>query len=144
MVYAESSAVLRWLFNEEGGDAVRERLQAAEKIVCSRLTLIECRRAARRAAKESRFTEAELGEVLAVLARAAARWAVFEISPDVAERAGASFPVEPVRTLDAIHLASLLILRESLPELTLLSTDDRVRQNCDLLGLPMFPAAREA
>ncbi len=93
---------------------------------------------------ESRITEADRGEVLAVLARASVRWAVSEISPDVAARAGASFPVEPVRTRDAIHLASALLLRESLPDLTVLSTDDRVRRNCGLLGVPVLPVVSEA
>lgn len=48
---------------------------------------------------------------------------------EVARRAEGVFPVEPVRTLDAIHLASALFLRESFPELLILSTDERVRRN---------------
>ena len=34
----------------------------------------------------------------------AAGWAVLEMSRDVPERAEGSFPVEPVRMLDALHL----------------------------------------
>ena len=67
ILYAESSAVLRWLFNEALGDQVFDNLAGATKVVCSRLTLIECRRAARRALTESRISEAQLGEVLSVL-----------------------------------------------------------------------------
>jgi predicted nucleic acid-binding protein len=140
ILYAESSAVLRWLFNEALGDQVFDNLAGATKVVCSRLTLIECRRAARRALTESRISEAQLGEVLSVLAQSAARWAVLDLTADVAERAGGRFPLEPVRTLDAIHLASMTVLRESLPDLAVLSTDARVRQNSAQLGFELRPA----
>jgi len=138
--YAESSAMLRWLFNEPPGDEVFEHLRRAQKVVCSRLTLVECQRAGRRALSEGRVTEAALADVLAVLAQAAARWAVLEVTREVADRAAARFPVEPVRTLDAIHLASMSLLRESLPSLTVLSTDERVRQNSRQLGFEVLPA----
>ena len=48
-VYAETSAVLRWLFNEPLGEEILETLRASPKVVCSRLTLIESHRAIRRA-----------------------------------------------------------------------------------------------
>ena len=144
ILYAESSAVLRWLFNDSLADRVFDDLVQARKVVCSRLTLIECRRAARRALSESRIAEAQLGEVLNVLAQSAARWAVLELTPDVAERAGAAFPLEPVRTLDAIHLASMSVLRESLPDLVVLSTDERVRGNSARLGFEVRPGSLAA
>ncbi len=139
ILYAESSAVLRWLFNDSLADQVFDELIGARKVVCSRLTLIECRRAARRALSESRIAETQLSEVLSVLAQSTARWAVLELTPDVAERASGRFPVEPVRTLDAIHLASMAILRESLPDLVVLSTDTRLRENSAQLGFEVRP-----
>jgi predicted nucleic acid-binding protein len=139
ILYAESSAVLRWLFNDALADQVFDDLIQATKVVCSRLTLVECRRAARRALAESRIAEAELSDVLSVLAQSAARWAVLELTPDVAERAGGPFPLEPVRTLDAIHLASMAVLRDSLPGLAVLSTDARVRENSAQLGFEVRP-----
>jgi PIN domain len=74
------------------------------------------------------------------LAQAAARWAVLEISDEVASRAEQAFPREPVRTLDAIHLASALLLRHSVPDLIVVSTDDRIRANAAQLGFPIFPS----
>ena len=53
-VYAETSAVLRWLFAEEKGEAPRVTLAAAEKVTSSRLTLIETRRVVRRAERDGR------------------------------------------------------------------------------------------
>jgi predicted nucleic acid-binding protein len=134
-VYAESSAVLRWLFGEEGGEMLRGTLAAAAKVTASRLTLVETRRVVRRAAREGRITAAEAADVLATLAQAASTWAILEISEEVARRAEDDFPNEPVRTLDAIHLASALFLRQSFPELVVVSADERLRANAALLGL---------
>lgn len=133
-VYAETSAVLRWLFAEEGGEALRIELAAAEKVTASRLTLIETRRVVRRAEREGRITAAQAADILAVFAQAASTWAILEISEEIARRAEDGFPNEPVRTLDAIHLASTLFLRQSFPDLAVVSVDERLRANAALLG----------
>ena len=139
-LYAESSSVLRWLLDEPHGDEVHRLLRDAEKVVCSRLTLVETRRVIRRAVTECLLDEVGGTVLLDALARAAAGWAVLEMSRDVAERADGSFPVEPVRILDALHLASALLLRQALPDLRLLSSDDRVRANGRRLGFEVLPA----
>ena len=139
-LYAESSSVLRWLFEEARGDEVHRLLRDATKVVCSRLTLVETRRVIRRAVAENVLDEVESTAVLEAFARAAARWSVLEVSREVAERAEAAFPVEPVRTLDALHLASALLLRQALTDLQLLSSDDRVRANGRRLGFEVVPA----
>jgi predicted nucleic acid-binding protein len=79
-------------------------------------------------------TPAQAADLRAIFAQAASTWAVLEVSDEVARRAEASFPVEPVRTLDAIHLASALFLREALPDLAIVTTDERVRANVRALG----------
>ena len=133
-LYAETSAVLRWLFAEQGGEEIRAVLAAAEKVTASRLALIETRRVVQRAEREGRITAAQGADLRAVFAQAAATWAILEITEAVAARAEEGFPSEPVRTLDAIHLASALFLRRSFPDLVLLSADERVRANAALLG----------
>lgn len=130
---------MRWLFNESRGEEILEVLRTSQKVTCSRLTLIEAHRAIRRGVVLNDLVEAGAADVRATLTQAAARWAVLEISPEVAARAEQSFPVEPVRTLDAIHLASALALRHSVPNLTVISTDDRVRANASQLGFEVFP-----
>ncbi|HEV7731182.1 MAG TPA: type II toxin-antitoxin system VapC family toxin [Candidatus Binatia bacterium] len=138
-LYAETSAVLRWLFAEADGDDVRGILATADKIVASRLTLIETRRVVHRAEREGRLTAVQSADVLSVFARAASTWDILQISDDVARRAEDGFPAEPVRTLDAIHLASALILRQAYSDLRMVTTDDRVRRNARLLGLQVSP-----
>lgn len=138
-LYAESSAVLRWLFNEAAGQRVLDHLRQASKVVASRLTLVECRRVIRRAVHERRVREVDASDLSALLAQAAARWAILELYRDVAERAQGDFPLEPIRTLDALHLASALILRQAIPDLAVLSTDERVRLNAAQLGFQVLP-----
>jgi predicted nucleic acid-binding protein len=139
-LYAETSAVLRWLFGEADAAALVDHLRSADKVVASRLTWIETHRVIRRAERERRIGDTDVAELLAIFARACVHWAVLELTRDIAERAVEGFPVEPVRTLDAIHLASALFLRRSLPDVVLLSTDDRVRRNGARLGFQLLPA----
>lgn len=138
-LYAETSAVLRWLFYEDGGEVVRSRLAVAAKVVSSRLTLIEIRRVVRRAERDGRLTAAQAADVLAVFAQAASTWAIVELCDEIARRAEEAFPKEPVRTLDALHLASALFLRQSFPDLAVLSADERVVTNAALLGFQTEP-----
>jgi predicted nucleic acid-binding protein len=133
-LYAETSAVLRWLLAEEGGVEIRATLAAAAKVTSSRLTLIETRRVLRRAEREGRIAAAQAADLLAIFAQAASTWAILEISEEIARRAEDGFPNEPVRTLDAIHLGSALFLRQSFPDLAILTADERVRDNSALLG----------
>ncbi len=138
-LYAETSAILRWLLGESDGEQQRLWLAEASRVVTSRLTLIEVQRVLRRADREGRITSAQSADLQAIFARAAATWSILELVPDVARRAGEGFPQEPVRTLDAIHLASALFLRHSIPELTVLTSDERIRSNAALLGLDVSP-----
>ena len=134
-VYAETSAVLRWLFAEEHGDEIRRALADAEKVTCSRLTILETRRVVRRATEEGRISPEEYARILSLFTEAASTWAILEITREVTRRAEDAFPVEPVRTLDAIHLASVLIFSRWFPALQLASTDDRIRDNAEPLGI---------
>jgi PIN domain-containing protein len=119
---------------------VHRFLREATKVVCSRLTLVETGRVVRRAVREHLLDEVTGMTVLDALAWARAGWAILELSREVAERAESAFPLEPVRTLDALHLASALLLRQALPDLSLLSTDNRVRGNGRRLGFDVLPA----
>ena len=138
-LYAESSAVLGWLLDENSAADVRRLLAAAEIIVASDLTLIECDRVIIRAAALGELTEAEAADRRAHLTAAASHWQILRVAPEIVERARQPFPGEPIRTLDAIHLASALVARTAIVGLTLLSLDDRVRKAAKNLGLVVIP-----
>ena len=139
-VYAESSAILAWLLDEPTAAAIRRLLSASEIIVASDLTLVECDRVLLRAVVLEELTEAEAADRRAHLASAAAHWQTLRIAPEILDRARRPFPGEPIRTLDAIHLASLLAGRSAVRGLGLLSLDDRVRQAARGLGVEVVPA----
>jgi predicted nucleic acid-binding protein len=139
-LYAESSAVLAWLLDEATAPTVRRLLSEAEVIIASDLTLIECDRVLLRAVTLKELTEAEAADRRAHLIAAAAHWQVLRIAAEIVDRARQPFPGDPIRTLDAIHLASLLVARSAVVGLRLLSLDERVRQAAKGLGIAVEPA----
>jgi predicted nucleic acid-binding protein len=138
-LYAESSAVLAWLLDEAAGTFVRQTLAETEIVLASDLTLIECDRVLHRAAALGELTEAEVADRRAHLTTAAAHWHVLRLGSEVVDRARRPFPGGPIRTLDAIHLASVLVARSAIAGLELLSLDDRIRAVGKKLGLTLLP-----
>jgi len=118
---------------------MRKILASAEVVVGSVLVALEFDRALRRGVAVKRFTEARAAERSGAFARASSPWSLFRIDGDIVRRARAPFPVEPLRTLDAIHLATALTALTALPRLALLSLDDRIRRNAEALGLAVVP-----
>jgi hypothetical protein len=85
------------------------------------------------------LTEAEAADHRAALNRAAASWMRLRVGEAVVDRALRPFPIEPVRTLDALHLGSALLARSMAPGLRVLSLDQRVRENAERLGFSPAP-----
>jgi hypothetical protein len=73
------------------------------------------------------------------LARTHNHWDLLALDESILERVEREFPVEPIRTLDAIHLASALAARSALPDLALLSLDRRIRRSAERLGFEVLP-----
>jgi len=142
-LYVESSAVLAWLLEQHASDLVADTLAQAELIVASDLTLIECDRVLIRAVLLDELDEADADDRQARLNAVATRWTLLGLDDAIMERARRPFPAEPIRTLDAIHLASALIGRKAIPELAMLSLDIRVRRAANRLGFPLVPGDTE-
>jgi predicted nucleic acid-binding protein len=137
--YAESSAVLAWLLGEPDGRAVAEALSTADMVVASELTLVECDRCLIRAVMAGTLSETAAVDRRTILNRAATRWHLLGLDPTAMERARRPLPAEPVRTLDALHLAAALLARSAVPDLAVLSLDRRVRENARSLGFDVAP-----
>jgi predicted nucleic acid-binding protein len=138
-LYVDSSAVLAWLLEESGGFTSAEAISSAERIATSALTLLECARGLSQARQSGRISRArELG-LLSVLDATALDWFVIDITETVLANARTDFPVEPVRALDSIHLASALHFRDAIGEISILSLDKRLRDNALALGIPVLP-----
>ena len=67
------------------------------------------------------------------------RWNEVPVLKSILEQTGQAFPIEPVRTLEAIHLLTALELRMAVADLLIISLDRRVRENAVALGFIVLP-----
>jgi predicted nucleic acid-binding protein len=130
--YIESSALVAALL-EHDAEALRS-LRAQARHITSALTLAETARAIVRARVGERLTpDAERAAVRA-LRRFERRCYVVAVTDDVLARVRRRFPVEPVRTLDAVHIATVESLGEPPQLLAIVTRDHRVGEHAKALG----------
>jgi hypothetical protein len=132
--------VLAWLLGEPESETVRATLAGATEILTSDLTLVECDRALIRAQAILDLRASEVARGRHVFETTAAHWVLLRMSPAIVERARRPFPGDPIRSLDALHLASALAAAEASDDLAVLSLDRRVRGSAQALGLSVVPA----
>jgi predicted nucleic acid-binding protein len=138
MLYAESSAVIAWLLGEARGRDVSAMVRR-EPVVTSALTLLECDRVIHRAVARGLLSGADAAARRTRLQMDTAEWAIAPITLGVVDRARASFPNDAVRSLDAIHLATAIVVGAAVGRVTVLSLDERVRANAAALGFGVVP-----
>ena len=134
-IYFETSAVLAWLLGKPNAPEVKSYIDRAQTVVTSSLTLLEAERALIRGEVQGVLTAGDAEKLRGLFARAKSGWILMEISEDVQARASRFFPAEPIRTLDAIHLATSLLFTRVFPSLALLSYDQRILRNAISLGM---------
>lgn len=100
----------------------------------SALTLAEAARAIVRARASGRLNPAEERAAVRGLRVFDRRCYVVAITGAVLARVGRPFPVEPIRTLDAVHLATAEALGEPPQLVTIVTRDVRVSDNARALG----------
>ncbi len=131
--------MLSWLLGETTAPRVRQLLKDADAVVSSDLTLVECDRVLHRASALGLLDEAHAINLHAQLAATARHWNVLRITQSIVQRARQPFAGEPIRTLDALHVASALHARTAVPDLALFSLDERIRRVGRGLGLDVVP-----
>lgn len=117
-------------------------LSAAPSLITSSLTFVEFERALLRRRADGTLTAAEETKARRWAREFASLCYVMELDGDVMERAKLPFKVEPVRTLDALHLACVELLAKKMGWLIVVACDDRVRQNAIALGFDVLPPPR--
>jgi hypothetical protein len=130
--YIESSALVAALL-ERDADALKS-VRARGRKVTSALTIAETARAILRARAAARLTADEERAAIRALGRFERRCYLVAVTEAVLARVRRPFPVEPIRTLDAVHLATTELLAEPPPLITVITRDIRVRQNSEALG----------
>ncbi len=132
-LYVETSALIAWLLGEPDGSHAADVMRAASEVVTSDLTFVECGRALHQATFARRLQRQAVLRALERLDEAAAPWIRHALTPTILQRAAERFPREPIRALDALHLATALVVREIRPDLVILSFDNRVVENARAL-----------
>lgn len=137
--YIESSALVAWVLAEGQASDVARCLRRLDAGVTSALTLAETRRAVARASRELRLPPARASTAVRRARKLVDGWDLVPIDEAILERASRPFRVEPIRTLDAIHLASIERAARAFDDLVVISLDARVRANAAARDLPVLP-----
>ena len=128
----ESSALVSALLEHD--TAAMKPLPAGTQHVTSALTLAETGRAIIRARATGRLTAAEEQATVRALRTFERRCFILDVDRGVLARVRRPFPIEPIRTLDAVHLATAELLGEAPQLVTIVTRDVRVRDNARALG----------
>jgi predicted nucleic acid-binding protein len=121
----------------EGDAAARASIRAKGQRITSALTIAEASRAVLRARLSGRISAQQQRAALLTLRSFARRCYIVSVTEAVLAHAGRPFPVEPVRTLDAIHLATVQQWGDPPALVTIVTRDVRVRDNATALGHPV-------
>jgi predicted nucleic acid-binding protein len=137
ITYLDSSVVLDRILDEPGSAAL---WRGIDRTVCSVLVETECLRAFDRFRIQGMMDELALVRSRETLFGLMASCAVVEIGRAVLERAALPFP-SVIRTLDAIHLATALIYRESTGPLRMATTDRALARASRAMGFEVVGVA---
>jgi predicted nucleic acid-binding protein len=137
-ILVDSSAVVGAVLERGLSPKVLRALAASPALIVSRLALVETGRALHRAHNEKRITASGLVRVQGEVEELWARCEVWEVTRAVCKEATAMAPASVLRTLDALHLATLLAVRKRLPSARLLTLDVRMADAAKSLGLKLI------
>lgn len=121
----------------ESDSAARASIRARGQRVTSAITLAEASRAILRARLSGRITPQQERKALLTLQRFTRSCHIVSVTEAILAYAGRPFPMEPIRTLDAIHLATAEALGDPPALMTIMTRDSRVRDNAIALGHPV-------
>lgn len=130
--YIETSALIAALLDEDA--SARVAVRGEGRRVASALTFTEAARALIHARIGGRLEPDEERATLRRLRRFERRCELVAVSEAVLTRAARPFAVEPIRTLDAIHLATVELLGETPQLVTIVTRDRRLRDNALAMG----------
>lgn len=127
VLYLDSSAILRPVLEAGMSPAVEEEIDRADVLVTSRLSLVETARAFARVRLLGEHSEALVADAESAVEALWRRCEIWELTREVCDRARSVAPRIPLRSLDALHLATFSIARAQIEGLRLLTVDDRLR-----------------
>lgn len=123
MIYVDSSALVKLVLPEAESSSMIEFTAKFDTLVTNTIGAIEFRRAVKR----------HYAQQLWAVERVLAEMTILELSHEVRRTAELLEPTI-LRTLDAIHLASALVIREELE--AFVAYDERLLEAARLAGIP--------
>jgi predicted nucleic acid-binding protein len=123
---------------ERDADAFSQVREIGQRVT-SALTFAEAVRALIRARIAGRISLREERSALRDFQKFARRCVSIAVTDEILARAARPFPVEPIRTLDAIHLATIESMSEVPQLVTVVTRDQRVAKNARALGCAVAP-----
>ena len=127
-LYLDTSAVLRAVLESGTTPEVESRIRAAPALITSRLSLVESARAMLRARSIESISEQRLADAEREIETMWARCEIWELTRAVCGLAREVAPGRPLRTLDALHLATFVLARRRIEGLELLTVDARLAE----------------
>ena len=133
-LYLDTSAVLRAVLEAGTTPDLEARIRAAPILVASRLVLVESGRALLRLRATGQVPEQRLADAERDIAAVLARCEIWELNRAVCDLARQVAPTKPLRSLDALHLATFVLARRRIENLELVSADARLLDAAAVAG----------
>lgn len=135
IAYVDSSVLLRFVLDQP--DPLSELLRFDSRTT-SHVAEVECLRGVESAWARGQLTADEAADRRRIVYAQLRRMRRLAVSLPVIRRAGEPYPL-PVMSLDAIHLASALIVRDrEAPDLVFATHDQQVGRLAAVMGLPVI------
>ena len=134
--YFDTSALIKRYVDEEGRREVLQLLRR-HQCVASAVLSVELRSALRRRVTDGSLDARRVPEILKRFAADREFWALVEVTSEVLQAAEKLVAAHPLRTLDAIHVASAELFADRLgtSELTFVSADARQTAVATIVGM---------
>jgi predicted nucleic acid-binding protein len=136
IVYVDASALLRLLLSERGALA---RLRSADRLVSSELLAVESLRTIDRLRLQDALSMEEASSHRETLGEWMESIDLARLQPRILSRASDPLPV-PLGTLDAVHLATALVWRETEQDLVMATHDGGLALAARAFGIEVLGA----
>jgi len=130
--YVETSALLA--VRLENDAEAREAIRGEGIRFLSVLTLAEAYRRIIRTGATGHLSESQVRASQIWIRRFGQRCRVVNVTDEILARVRRRFPIEPIRTLDAIHLATIEAIGEDPLQVAVVTRDRRIADNARAMG----------
>ena len=138
-LYLDSSVLVKLLSREEGSERAKAKFVEETTVATSRISLLEVTAALWRKRRQKDLQESIFRKALREVDQIFGQLIQIEWIDEVSQQALLLLRKHPLRTLDAIHLASAVFLKDRLAEAVIFAAaDHRLLLTAEQEGFPLF------